>query len=153
MLIQKFQRKPFPVEGVRVTKENMQEVAAWCSGEIKTSGKKTKYIFISTHRPMTDRQTQAYVGDWILYAERGFKIYTQNAFARNFELVEAGTGRDHADFVPEEKQDEEDTPLPAMSGLTEKEMRIPQRAADPEAIRKLAAHFRPQDYAAGDPHR
>lgn len=106
--IQKFQRKPFPVEGVRVTTSNMEDVAKWAAGEIKTSAKGVKHIYIATHRPMTERQTMAFVGDWILYADRGFKIYTQNAFSRNFELLQAGTGSDHADFVPVE----EDTPIP-----------------------------------------
>lgn len=141
MLIQKFQRKPFPVEGVRVAKENMQEVAEWCSGEIKTSGKKTKYIFIDTHRPMTDRQTQAYVGDWILFAERGFKIYTQNAFARNFELVEAGTGKDHADFIPEEKTVEEDTPLPIQIQVFDVKVTGERKLASPLDVQRLAQHF------------
>lgn len=148
MLIQKFQRKPFPVEGVRVTKENMQEVAEWCKGEVKVSGKKTKYIFIATHRPMTDRQTQAYIGDWILFAERGYKIYTQNAFARNFELVEAGTGKDHADFVPEDKGQLEFEITPGLQ-VFDVNVTGERKLASPSDMQKLVKHF--QDGNPGRP--
>lgn len=151
MQIQKFQRKPFTVEGVRVTKANMRQVAEWCSGEIKTSGKGVKYIYVDAHRPMTERQTQAFVGDWVLFHDRAFKIYTQNAFARNFELIEAGSGKDHADFIPEE----EDTPLPltgddSFSALGETV--IQRGLASPSEIRRLQEHFRP-GHPDGDPHR
>lgn len=128
--IQKFQRKPFPVEGVRVTEKNMEAVAEWAGGKIKESAKGVKHVFIDTHRPMTERQTMAFVGDWILYADRGFKIYTQNAFSRNFELVKAGTGSEHADFEPMPEKDE---PIP--------EVDLQAAAA------KLQKHF-----AETDPH-
>lgn len=149
MEIQKFQRKPFPADGVRVTRQNMAEVAEWCKGEVKQSGKKTKYIFVDAHRPMTERQTQAFVGDWILYADRGFKVYTQNAFARNFELVEAGTGKDHADYEPAE----EDTPLDIEvhpGGLQVFDVKVTgeRKLASPSDMQRLVQHF--QD---GDPHR
>jgi hypothetical protein len=31
------------------------------------------------------------VGDWILYTERGYKIYTEKAFKENFDPVEGET--------------------------------------------------------------
>lgn len=100
MQIQKFQRKPFSVEGVKVTEENIAEVAKWCLGEVQTNEKTNKqHIRVDAHRPLTERQTMAIPGDWVLFYNRGFKVYTESAFSRNFELVEAGTGSDHADFV------------------------------------------------------
>lgn len=105
MQIQKFQRKPFSVEGVRVTDENIAEVADWCLGEVQTNEKSgVKHIRVDAHRPLTERQTMAFVGDWVLFHNRGFKVYTESAFSRNFELIEAGTGSEHADFVPEDSQ-------------------------------------------------
>ncbi len=103
--LSKFVRKPFYVDGVQVTSANIDEVAAWCKGEVRTSGKgdpdietiqdpttpKTrvpeKYIKVNVQRPLNDRQTMAFVGDWILYAGTGFKVYTPMAFQKSFELL------------------------------------------------------------------
>lgn len=88
---QKFVRKPFVVEGFEVTPENIEELAAWCGGEVKVSeGRRgqeaqQRYIKVSVKRPLNDRQTRAYPGDWILSAGTGFKVYTQKAFAGSFE--------------------------------------------------------------------
>jgi hypothetical protein len=99
----KFQRKPFIVEAVQVTAENMAEVAQWTKGTVTSTDpaiaeqlKKPvqTWIQIDTQQPMNDRQQQAFVGDWVLYANRGFKIYTPKAFERTFEAV----------FKPEDKQ-------------------------------------------------
>lgn len=142
MKIQKFRRKPFTVEGVRVTKKNMEEVAKWCNGEVKKNPKGVKHIFVNVHRPMNEKQTMAFVGDWILFQNRGFKIYTQNAFSRNFELVEKGIGSEHADY-----ELEEDTPLP-IEEVTEQAS--PKLAVTPRHLEELLWHFKPED---GDPHR
>ena len=106
MEIQKFQRKPFSVDGVCVTDDNINEVAEWCLGKVEESDKGVKHIRVDAHRPLTERQTMAFIGDWVLFHNRGFKVYTEAAFSRNFELVQAGTGSDHAEFIPE------DTPIP-----------------------------------------
>lgn len=44
------------------------------------------YIKVPTRRPINRRQTQAFVGDWIVKSEKGLKAYTAKAFAFNFEL-------------------------------------------------------------------
>lgn len=115
MEIQKFQRKPFTVEGVKVTEENLDEVAAWCLGEIQTNPKTgRRHIRVDAHRPLTERQTMAMPGDWVLFHNRGYKVYTEAAFSRNFELVEVASHADHAEFVPVVAFDpgvEQDTPL------------------------------------------
>lgn len=94
MKTHKFARKPFYVDAVRVSEENIEEVAAWCQGEILTEvvegdpqTKGQKYIKVRVHRPLTDRQTKAFVGDWVLYAGTGFKVYTPKAFDKSFEKV------------------------------------------------------------------
>lgn len=92
----KFQRKPFAVEAVQVTAENMSEVSTWCHGELRKSvgkgGKRQQsYISVNVKRPLTPRQTQAYVGDWVVTASdqtiRGFKVYTPQAFDLSFDEV------------------------------------------------------------------
>ena len=92
MQTQKFVRKPFHVEGVQVTAENMEEVAAWCRGEIRTTVEQDrdteeKYIKVWVQRPLDERQTKAFEGDWILYAGTGFKVYMPKAFEKSFEPV------------------------------------------------------------------
>jgi hypothetical protein len=85
-----FIRKPLYVDAVRVTSKNFDEIAAWCQGQVledddpeKGSGK--KYIRVRVHNPINPRQTRAYIGDWILYTEKGYKIYSNQAFRASFD--------------------------------------------------------------------
>lgn len=85
-----YTRKPFNVDAIQVTAENMADVAAWCMGEIrqvtqKGTNRSTDYILVRVLRPLTPRQTQAFVGDWILYAGTGYKVYPNEAFLKNFD--------------------------------------------------------------------
>ncbi len=88
----KFARKPFYVDAIRVTADNMEDVAEWCMGDVVTTVKaegsvEEKYIRVRVHRPLTERQTKAFEGDWVLYAGTGFKVYTPRAFEKSFEKV------------------------------------------------------------------
>lgn len=85
-------RKTFEVDFVEVTEENMEAVAEWCDGDIRTAvvdGEEKKYIRVRVHRPLGVRQTQAFVGDRVLYAGTGYKVYLPQAFAACFDEVEA----------------------------------------------------------------
>lgn len=87
---QKFIRKPFPVDAARVTDRNMADMAKWCNGEIvalgEHDGRYGPYIQVKVNNPLFDRQTQAYVGDWVLLSPSGgFKVYTDSAFRKSFE--------------------------------------------------------------------
>lgn len=94
----KFLRKPFEVEAVEVTAENIEDVARWCRGQMRKSvgpaGRNVqRYIKVNVKRPLNERQTMAYVGDWVVAATdqniRGFKVYTPKAFSQSFnETVE-----------------------------------------------------------------
>jgi predicted methyltransferase len=96
----KYVRKPLYVDAVQVTKENFEEVLHWCQGDIGYIDGSTvqrsddvtiepdkQYIRIRVHNPQSPRQTKAFVGDWILYTEKGYKIYTEKAFTENFDPV------------------------------------------------------------------
>lgn len=94
----KYVRKPFEVQAVQVTEENFEAIAAWCSGTIVTvrapkeadgleAGETKRYIKVNVSRPLNERQTQAFVGDWLLEAEKGLKVYADGPFVRNFERV------------------------------------------------------------------
>lgn len=87
-----FVRKPIYVDAVRVTEDNFDEIANWCQGEIKQDevpGKGTgkKYIRVRAHNPINNKQTKAYVGDWILYTAKGYKVYTNRAFRASFDVT------------------------------------------------------------------
>jgi len=121
----KFVRKPFSVEAVQVTEENMSEVALWCRGQIRTSvgkdGKgEQKYIKVNVKRALDDRQTMAYVGDWVVTAvnpnTRGFKVYTPKAFTQTFNeqvdnMIEVLQRMDER-AQEEEKVEQEETLFP-----------------------------------------
>jgi len=85
---EKFERKPIVVDAVQVTDENMADVAKWCKGRLILPGEKAAkgmkpFIKVKTHRPLSERQTTAFVGDWVL-AYNGYKVYTPVAFEKAF---------------------------------------------------------------------
>lgn len=85
-------RKPFYIQAVRVTESNMDEIAQWCGGEVEvrqssTDEKPIAHVRVRVHRPLNERQTTAFIGDWVLEAETGFKIYTAKAFEKSFDKV------------------------------------------------------------------
>ena len=94
MKITKFARKSFQVEGVQVTAENINEVAEWCGGDIRyRRGNKTPedmYIYVNVVRPLNERQKRAYLGNWVLKSDRGWKVFTENAFNESFVEVPEG---------------------------------------------------------------
>ena len=95
-------RKPLYVAAVRVTGANFDEIVSWCQGEaqqddVPGQGTGKKYIRVRVHNPKNPRQTKAFVGDWLLYTERGYKVYTNKAFHESFdeatsEADETGNG-------------------------------------------------------------
>jgi hypothetical protein len=90
---EKYVRKAFAVDAVQVTEQNMRQVAQWCGGEIKRLPRwearaGTKFISVNVAKPISERQTQAFVGDWVLSSNtgpNGFKVYTPRAFETSFE--------------------------------------------------------------------
>ena len=91
---ERFARRPFFIDAVQVTAENMHDVAKWCDGEVRTTvrtpdGPDESYVKVRVHRPLNDRQTQAFISDWLLYAGSGYKVYTIKAFTKNFEPIAA----------------------------------------------------------------
>lgn len=90
---EKFVRVTFEVSAVQVTKENMQEVSDWCKGEIRqgvTSRDELEtnpYIKVKVHRPITERQTKAFPGDWVLSTTTGYKVYPDKSFTTCFQKI------------------------------------------------------------------
>lgn len=97
MEIKKYLRKPFVVDAVQVTEENIEKVAEWCGGQVKErpdrkTHVKLRYVKVPVYRSMSRRQTEAYIGDWVLQAGKGFKVYIDKAFANTFEEPDTSEG-------------------------------------------------------------
>ncbi len=96
MEIREFVRKPKKVEAVRVTNDNMTEVANWCLGEIRAhvphrTGPKF-YIQVHLYGAFTGNEKilgKADVGNWIVQTGSGFRIYSNSRFKKKF--VKLGT--------------------------------------------------------------
>lgn len=101
----KYVRKPLYVEAVQVTEENFLDVLNWANGDLGVIREDQSrdiipmpeggnpdpakhYIRIRVNNPGSPRQTMAHVSDWVLYTEKGYKIYTDKAFKNNFDAVE-----------------------------------------------------------------
>jgi hypothetical protein len=87
--IKEYVRRPFKVEGVQVTEENMETVAIWCDGRIFKTKDGTPFVkvTITAGNPKYSRtyRSRAFVGDWVLDSGKSFKVYTSKAFEATFE--------------------------------------------------------------------
>lgn len=95
-------RKKFDIDAVQVTGSNIEEIAKWVDGEVRSESL-GQYVKVRVHRPLNDRQTKAYIGDWVLYAGTGYKVYTPKAFANSFEQVSNETTFVDTDNMPKRK--------------------------------------------------
>ena len=105
-----FTRKPFDVEAVQVTNENMKEVSKWCKGSIKnapgTDGNEGRFILVKVHNAANDRHKQAFPGDWIFYSRTtGHKVYSDRAFRGSFDQKPSDTDPKIVDALEEERTD------------------------------------------------
>lgn len=84
----KFVRVPLYVDAAQVSETIMEELAEWAGGEIMETDERNrgveKFIYIDVHSPMNERQKMAFAGDWVLSTDKGFKVYTNEAFKRMF---------------------------------------------------------------------
>lgn len=93
-------RKPLYVAAVRLTARNFDAISQWCQGEIQQEeqpdkGVIKKFIRVRVHNPKNPRQTKAFIGDWLLYTERGYKVYTNKAFHEAFDAVPSNGHESH----------------------------------------------------------
>lgn len=107
--IEHYNRIPFPVEVVVVTEENIREAARWCGGQIRHLTKsvpsvddgpepekvRVPYVKVPVTNPLNDRQTKAFVGDYISKSDAGYKVYGERAFRNAFEKKEPKLAEAH----------------------------------------------------------
>lgn len=85
----RFVRRPFFVMAFLITKDNMDKVAEWCDGEIlKSDSGVHRFIKVTkVLNPQNERQTKAYIGDYVLKSGEHFKVYTTASFNRSFKTI------------------------------------------------------------------
>lgn len=91
--VEVWQRKPFFVEAVQVTEENIEAIAEWCNGRLtpikkEGDGNNVRFIKVNVKNPMTARQTKAFVNDWVLRSGDSFKVYKHESFLKVFDKTE-----------------------------------------------------------------
>lgn len=100
-----YSRKAFVVQGIQVTAENMNEVAAWCLGEVRekvdvegwSRKNNGRHIYVDKTEPGGRRMSMAFVGDWILCNENRFRIYSDKSFRGVFEPSTVDPAQRYAD--------------------------------------------------------
>ena len=91
--VEVWQRKPFFVEAVQVTEENIEAIAEWCNGRLtpiknEGDGNNVRFIKVNVKNPMTARQTKAFPGDWVLKSNDSFKVYKHESFLKVFDKTD-----------------------------------------------------------------
>jgi len=82
--------RTYPAKAVRVTEENMKEVAEWCGGYVESSLMSQRlYISIPVQRTAHVWNTEcASVGQWVVKADEKFTAYKHASFMGKFAMRE-----------------------------------------------------------------
>lgn len=99
--IRKFQAKP--VSAVKVTKDNMAEIAEWCGGKMithATSGKPVLVVPVG-NQAQGPKVRSARIGEWVFRESTGvFRLFYEKPFFAIFdEVLEDQPVMDVNDFV------------------------------------------------------
>lgn len=122
MITETYVRKPFLVDAIQVTADNMQEVAKWAQGDVRITheafvhgGKKGSrpYVHVRVQRPLGERQTMAFEGDWVLYAGTGYKVYSNKAFKETFDKAGEGDNPYYVTKLPQSTSVPPEAEIPA----------------------------------------
>ncbi len=79
-----------PVDAIRVTNENIEQVATWVQGVLTDSYLppfSNKYIELTVNHPTGRRTAKAFAGDWIVSVKGSFKVYNHRAFTETFSIL------------------------------------------------------------------
>ena len=81
-----YKRKPFEIEAIEITAENMDELAQYI-GTVQTNGKDGSK-FIEVDRKLIPNLWRVYVGFYLTRVGKNYRCYSKKAFRDQFELVE-----------------------------------------------------------------
>jgi hypothetical protein len=152
----KARKKSFDVDYVEVTEANIEEVAVWCGGRVIGSDK-DRYIKIIDKGALNERQTKAYLGDFVVHHARAntYRTFNKKNFWRTFEEIvasgqkvsharDAGSGEYVSDEYAEEHPDttviETDTSgsetsvVEASDAGSDEQVDAPQDGVDPATL-------------------
>lgn len=73
-------RRPFVVQAVQITEENIDEVAALVGNVVERDGKK----YISLDRRLVPNIRKAYIGWWITKLDDNIRCYSPKVFEAEF---------------------------------------------------------------------
>lgn len=79
--IEIWERNTFEVESVRVTSQNIGDVANWTEGEMcrQQTHNGRWYVLVDTVEYNRLRQSKVFVGDWVIRVQDQFKHYRDNS--------------------------------------------------------------------------
>lgn len=101
MEFSQFIRKPFVVQAIEITEENMEDVAKYI-GTVRTKGDVT---FIALDRRIVPNVSRAFVGWWLTILGDNYRCYAPKVFNEQFIVHAPATGY----FFEEES--EPDSPI------------------------------------------
>lgn len=88
-------RKPFSVVAVKVTMNNLVEIADWCRGEVSTAvvrllGSDTELSCVQVPGNGTQKgeYVSAVVGMWVVENRGSFRVYRQDQYSASFDRGE-----------------------------------------------------------------
>lgn len=89
-----YERKTFRVEAVRVTSENLEEIAEWCGGRVipERIGYSRTFVQIPIgHNGLN--VIHAFVGNWVtcLVKTKSFRVYKEKSFLEAFRGIMSET--------------------------------------------------------------
>lgn len=94
MEITQYTRKPFPVDAVQVSLQNIEEVAAWCKGTVeqvptRMLGTQTLLPCIKIQGQGENREKQfvASLGCFIVELKGSYRVYKPAQFEASFDLL------------------------------------------------------------------
>lgn len=96
--------RTFKASAVRVTEENMDEVAVWCSGTligVPSIGELRKYIELSNGHGINRQTIFAYTGWWITKSGDHYAVYRNASFKGKFALRELNDQKKQRDEILE----------------------------------------------------
>lgn len=82
-----YYRKPSKVEAVRLTEDNLEEVAQWCDGAIKGTKLPRNLQVVEVWNPRIDMEVIAYVGSWLVKdSVMGFCVVKDEDFTKVYDV-------------------------------------------------------------------
>lgn len=91
MTTRRYIRKPLIVDAVRITEENIEEVAVSCGGRVLRSlDDRFSFIQVPMHRARHNTENEAGIGSWLLTmrpetsTRPTYRVYRNEAFERDF---------------------------------------------------------------------